>query len=197
MRKRAFILCVVTFLVLMSILFYVEFGPLASASTEHERTTQTSSALDAEANSSGNKIRRAIEKYYEIARTKDRAALRDYSFSLTTPDYRYSSERGVMNREEAFRVFDSTRVKFLSAGFEDLEVEVLGDVAIAKYVDNSIVRKGGEMARTPVRFTSVWVERDGEWRIIAEHSSVLTSATLPPFHPFVNNMAWKPISGRF
>lgn len=190
--KKALILCVVTFLVLMGVLFYAAFGvstptALASQSTPAEATKLNETATAAE-----TEIRGILERYYEIARTSDREALKRFSVEISAPEYRYSSELGVMDKAAANRHFDALDTKFVSAEFDNLTVQVHGgDTAIAKYRDVSIVRTNGILTSKPMQFTNVWVKQNGAWKIAAEHSSFAAPRELLPRNRFPDNLARK------
>ncbi|MCY7345796.1 MAG: nuclear transport factor 2 family protein [Pyrinomonadaceae bacterium] len=125
---------------------------LAAVTTEAAAETKTETTTAAE-----NEIRRILAQYYAIARTNDRAALKNFSREVSTPEYLYTSELGTMDKTTAFRLFDSMKIEFASADFDDLTVQIHGDTAIAKYRDFSKVRANGDFVRTPMRFTNVWV----------------------------------------
>ncbi len=196
--NKALILCVVTFLVLMGILLYVQFGlagPSAAATQSYQAMMRSADAPNAttETTATETEIRAVLKEYYTIARTNDREALKVFSRSISAPEYSYSSELGVMNKDETVRMVDSVGRTFLTTGYEDLHIiEPSADTAVVKYLDVSLVRSMGGMKRLKqTRFTSFWVKRDGKWLIVAEHSSVLTPAKLRPRHPLADNVAHK------
>lgn len=191
--RKAFYLCVVVFVLLMGILFYVEFAasnPAASAAKESDSTASAAFPTD---ESPQMEIEGILQRYYEIARTNDREALSNYSREITAPEYRYSSELGVKDKTEALRLLDSRGVKFLETELKDLTVQVHGDTAVAKYLDVSETKPIGKRTtmRQSTRFTNVWLKRDGQWRVAAEHSSVLAPPKLLPRHPLADNIAKK------
>lgn len=186
--KKTIITGGLIFLALMGILFYVEFG-LSTPPAQAAENAPAAVMPPAATTETESEIRAVLERYYAIARTNDRAALKEFSRSITAPEYRLSSELGKMNKADAFRLFDAMKVEFLSADFDDLTVQPLGDTAIAKYRDFSRVRVNGEIAQTPTLFTNVWVRRDGRWQIVAEHYSVLIPPKLLPPSPFAENLA--------
>lgn len=194
MKNKILILCVMIFLGLMGILAYVEFGlstPKVSAEQDLPAATDESTGTKEAGSTAENEIRGILDKYYEIARTNDREALIKYSREIVAPEYRYTSELGTMDKQETFRWLESINKEFVSAEFNDLQVQVFGDTAIAKYTDVSKVRISGEAMRTPVRFTNVWMKRDGNWCVVAEHSSALKPPKLLPRHPLADNVAQK------
>lgn len=136
-------------------------------------------------------IRAVLEKYYELARSNDRAALKKFSDRITAPEYRYSSETGVMDKATAMRYFERRDLEFVHADFDQLSVQVHGGAAIAKYRDISAVKTNGIARSKPSRFTNVWIKKDGAWRIVAEHSSVAAPIELLPRSRFADNLARK------
>lgn len=189
--RRDLVLCAAAFLVLMGILFHAEFGastPTASASPNAPQTAETTET----ANADETEIQRILEKYYEIARTGDRAALKDFSQKISAPEYLYSSELGVMDKQAAMRHFDALDLKFVAPAFENLTIQVHGaDAAIAKYRDVSTVKINGVLMSKPTQFTNVWVKQDGAWKIAAEHSSRTAPSELLPRNRFADNLARK------
>ena len=192
--KNDLVLCAAAFLVLMSVLFYAEFGvstPTASASpsilSEELAAEKTEAAAADE-----TEIRRILENYYEIARTGDRQALKDFSREIAAPEYLYSSELGVMDKQAAMRHFDALDMKFVAPAFENLTIQIHGaDAAIAKYRDTSTVKINGVLLTRPTQFTNIWVKQDGAWKIAAEHSSRAAPAELLPRNRFADNLARK------
>jgi hypothetical protein len=57
----------------------------------------------------------------------------------------------------------------------DLEIRLVGDLAI---VHGSYAISGGEgTAGTTLRFTAVWLARDGSWLALAHHTSAVAAGT--------------------
>lgn len=197
--KKALVLCVITFLVLMGILVYVEYGlsrtsasaswdqpmmlpPVTAAGAATERTIENARVE--------TEIQTILDEYYRIARTNNRQALENFTRKISAPEYRYSSELGVMDKRETLRYMDSLDRQILSSGYEDLQVRPHGNAAVVKYLDVSLVRSAWGMERLKqTRFTSFWVKRDGKWQIVAEHSSMLAPAKLAPRYPFGGKVA--------
>ena len=198
--KNFLILCAAILIITVGVLAYLKQGQpesaaLASsnlaASDNTPKSTDTE-AKQSEAATAESEIRGILQRYYEIARTNDRAALKNYSREISAPEYEYTSELGVMDKEETFRHLDSLKFEFVTTEFDGLTVQVHGETAIAKYRDLSEIRAGRETRKKQMRFTNVWVRRDGgRWQIVAEHSSVLLPAKLLPRHPLADKMARK------
>jgi len=180
---KLLILCAVILVIAVSILIYVVPGlPRIIAVAEMTETTDATTAK--------REIRGILEKYYEIARSNDHEALKKFSEEISASEYQYSSEIGVMDKTATFRFFDSLEVEFLSAEFDDLTIQIHGNTAIAKYRDVSQISSNGNFVKIPMRFTNVWLKRDGKWRIVAEHSSEITAPReLLPNPPLADNFA--------
>lgn len=176
MKERFLIITLIVFIFSAGILFFVNPGQTKVVAEDSEAA----------------EIRGILEKYYEIARTKDREAIKNFSREITAPEYLYSSEKGVLSKTETLQLFDSVKPDYLNAGFNDLTIQVHGNTAIAKYRDVSNPRQDGGAIVEPLRFTNVWVKRDGKWLIVAEHSSRETALReLIPKNRFLENLAAK------
>lgn len=198
MTDKGLILCAAMFLILMSILVYVEFGVNTSSASASQNTTEatiTEATASVEPNgaaSAEKEIRAIVEKYYEIAHTGDREALKNFAAEISAPEYLYSSELGTLDKTETLRLFDSERSEFWAAHFDDFEAQALDrDTVIAKYRELPQAQLSGERLKSPMRFTNVWTRRDGKWLVVAEHSSTIVSQKLLPRHPLADNLARK------
>jgi len=182
---KLLVLCTVILVISVGVLTYFKPGQLRIVTIAE--MTETTDAATAE-----REIHGILEEYYELARRNDHEALKKFSEEISAPEYQYSSEIGVMDKAATLRFFDSLEIEFLSAEFEDLTVQVHGNVAIAIYRDVSQISSNGDFMKTPMRFTNVWVKRDGKWRIVAEHSSeIAPPRELLPKHPLADNFAEK------
>jgi uncharacterized protein (TIGR02246 family) len=93
---------------------------------------------------------------------------------LLADKYVYTSEDGkVMNKAQSLA--DAKATKYTSADYENVQVTVTGDTAIAigggrfKGTDSS-----GKPMDSHVRFTDTWVKMpDGKWQCVATHSSTI------------------------
>lgn len=153
---------------------------------------QTTRTANAPATTAEQEIRQLLERYYEIARTNDRAALKEFSREISADGYRYSSELGVMDKAAAIRYFDALDLEFVAAEFDELTVQVHGETAaVAKYRDVSTVRTNGVLTKKPLQFTNFWVKENGAWKIAAEHSSFAAPRELLPRSRFADDVARK------
>jgi hypothetical protein len=185
-------LCGVFLLITVGVLSYVKPGQTkqaAPAAVNVQATTDASAKNETAAAEA--EISAILERYYEIARTGNREALKNFSLAISAPEYRYSSELGVMDKAAAIRYFDALDLKFVHAGFEELNVQVHGNAAIAKYLDVSTVKANSVITKKPMQFTNVWVKQNGAWKIVAEHSSFAAPRELLPRNRLADNLARK------
>ena len=190
--KKFLGLCGALLIITVGVLAYLDVGQRSA--TTLAPTTATAAppgAVTSEAAAVEREIRGLLEKYYETARTNDRAALTIYSREITAPEYTYSSESGVTDKEATLRLLDSLNVEYVTTAFKDLTVQVYGDAAIAKYLDISTVKANGIVTKKPMQFTNVWVKQNGAWKIVAEHSSYAAPRELLPRNRFADNPARK------
>jgi hypothetical protein len=86
-------LCGVFLLVTSGVLAYVKLDQTKQVSVAAINTKATTGATKSE-----TEIRAILERYYEIARANERGALKNFSREISAPEYRYSSDLGVMDR---------------------------------------------------------------------------------------------------
>jgi len=106
--------------------------------------------------------------------TGDRTAIEHIiaaDWTVTGPDGRVSTRADVLR--DAFE----TKVHRIAAiEIDDVQVRVFGDTAVV----TGRTHGRGEYANTPyevrIRFTDVFVRRDGRWQAVASHASLLTAA---------------------
>jgi ketosteroid isomerase-like protein len=105
----------------------------------------------------------------------DRAAIERIvasDWTVTGPDGRVST-RGDVLRE----VFDTKVHCITSLLIDDVRVRVFGDAAVV----TGRTHGRGEYGKVPydvvIRFTDVFVRREGRWQAVASHASLLTAPT--------------------
>jgi ketosteroid isomerase-like protein len=81
----------------------------------------------------------------------------------------------VSTRQEVLRdVFDTKVHRILALEIDDVRVRVFGETAVV----TGRTKGRGEYAGVPydvtIRFTDVFVRRDGRWEAVASHASLLT-----------------------
>lgn len=92
---------------------------------------------------------------------------------MTSPTLTYSHSNGAMDTKETFiRTLRTGQVVFHSLNHRDLKVRFLTpDVAILNGLSDFEVTSGGQDQHVPLRFTIVYVKKNGEWLFEAWHSS--------------------------
>ena len=60
----------------------------------------------------------------------------------------------------------SGEVDYLSIEPADMKARVYGDTAILNGTARVKVKTGGQESNIHLRFTTVWIERDGDWRMV-------------------------------
>ena len=103
----------------------------------------------------------------------DRAAIERIiapEWSLTGPDGQMST-RGDVLRD----VFETRTHRIIALTVDEVRVKVFGDAAVV----TGRTHGRGESAKTPydvvIRFTDMFVRRDGRWQAVASHASLLTT----------------------
>lgn len=77
--------------------------------------------------------------------------------------------RGDKARElELVATFDQ---QVLSAAQDDFRVAVYDDTAVVWFTLRLVGIRQGQEAELTLRYTDVWVRRDGEWRCVSTHST--------------------------
>ena len=58
---------------------------------------------------------------------------------------------------------------------DDFTVRVYGDAAVVRFTLNVLGMKQGQRSTLTLRFTDVWVIRDGRWQCVSTHSTRLSA----------------------
>ena len=80
--------------------------------------------------------------------------------------------RGDKARELALA--ESFNQRVLSATQDDFIVQVHGDAAVVWFTLRVVGVRRGERAELTLRYTDVWVMRDGRWQCVSSHSTRVT-----------------------
>ena len=67
----------------------------------------------------------------------------------------------------------SGRTRYQSLEPSDVQVRVYGTTGVVTGILRSVALVAGKESRTDMRFTNVWVERDGRWQMVAWQSTRL------------------------
>jgi uncharacterized protein (TIGR02246 family) len=97
-------------------------------------------------------------------------------FVVTNPANRFA------HRDQVVALVKSGFIAFTSYDRHVDYVHVYGDAAVAAGTE-TVAWAGTNPAAgktSELRFTSVWIERDGQWREVARHANVVSGAQLTP-----------------
>jgi uncharacterized protein (TIGR02246 family) len=133
-------------------------------------SAQTAAQGDVKA---GQEIMATIAAWATSVQERDTAAM-DKIFAddvvITTFEGR---TRGKAGELEAFR--PNQNVRTTSIKNEDVGMKIFGDVGVVTAVSKVTVESGGKEIAFAMRFTAVFVKRDGRWQIVA-----LQTTRVPP-----------------
>ncbi|HMF93996.1 MAG TPA: nuclear transport factor 2 family protein [Vicinamibacterales bacterium] len=113
---------------------------------------------------------RAIEKQWNEARVKADIATLD---RLLDRDWTVTHGDGTIDtKAEYLGDLRSGARKFFADVTEDhVDVRVYGDTAVASGTSDSKVEYKGRPSGGPLRFTRVYIKRDGRWLMIVTHAT--------------------------
>ena len=126
--------------------------------------------------SEGDQVRHLTDLQQELARAwvaGDRAAIERIiapEWTVTGPDGQISTRADVLRE-----VFETRTHRIISLTLDEVRVRVFGDAAVV----TGRTRGRGESGKTPydveIRFTDMFVRRDGRWQAVASHASMVTA----------------------
>src|SRR3954447_7821299 len=61
-----------------------------------------------------------------------------------------------------------------SFAYESMDIDVFGDTAVIHARYSQMASYDGVNLSNAFRLTDIWARRDGQWQVVARHSSVLT-----------------------
>jgi ketosteroid isomerase-like protein len=98
---------------------------------------------------------------------------RDFIDGLLADDWSVTDAAGrVLTKQQALdETFASPDRRIDSMAIDDLRVRVLGDVAIVTGRTTASGSYRGQTGTAVLRFTDVFVRRDGRWQCVASHGS--------------------------
>jgi len=96
-----------------------------------------------------------------------------YFRRLLAGEFRYTNASGAVFGRAGYLAFylESGRAKWRSQEWDELDVQVHGDVAIATCRLHDRATFDGQALDARFRTTQVFVRREGEWRYVAGHTS--------------------------
>ncbi len=109
------------------------------------------------------------QEYTKMIRNQDAAAIE----RILDDEYLYTNEDGkVKNKAEDLASYKNSDTKFELFEISDQKVRVIGNNAA---VETGTVRFKGTAKGKPFdgseRYTTTWVARNGQWKIVADHTS--------------------------
>ncbi len=118
----------------------------------------------------------------EILRELERAIATDGAADVferyTAPEYVFTSPAGrVMGRSEVLAGLRDRSVAFSSYRMDDIDIRQYGNVAVVLgRAQGDGVNPGGERFIGAYRFTSVWSQLDGLWKLLAWQATAVAPA---------------------
>jgi ketosteroid isomerase-like protein len=105
------------------------------------------------------------------AQTKGDVAALD---KLLASDLTYVHSSGVLDSKESFLgAIKSGKTQYKSIVPEEVSARSFGDVAVVNGKATIDVAAGGKDIHVVLRYTDVWVKRDGRWQMVSWHSTRL------------------------
>jgi len=91
---------------------------------------------------------------------------------LMAPDYSQIDDRGrVVGKEQVLASFRSGERAWEEAHSDEHDVRIYGDIAVVTGRWRARGTNAGQPFDYAARYVSVWVEHDGEWRMVSDHST--------------------------
>ena len=102
---------------------------------------------------------------------RDRAVIE----RLIAPDWSVTHVAGQrLTRADVFRdMFESAATQMQSTTVDDVEVRLFGDTAVVTGRTHALGTQSGAAFDVRLRFTDVFVRRDGRWQAVASHACLL------------------------
>lgn len=121
-------------------------------------------------------IRRLTEIQQELASAwiaRDRANIE----RLIAPDWAVTHVEGRrLSRAEVFRnMLESDSTRMTSSDVDEVEVRVFGDAAVVTGRTHARGTQWGTPFDVRLRFTDVFIRRDGGWQAVASHATLVGS----------------------
>ena len=95
--------------------------------------------------------------------------------SILTDDFRATYENGETgDRTKELQLVAEFNQQVESATQDDFMVRVYQETAVVSFTLHLVGIKQGQRAELDLRYTDVWVMRDGRWRCVSAHSTRVT-----------------------
>lgn len=102
---------------------------------------------------------------------------RDGIERLIAPDWAVTHVAGQrMTRDEVFRtMLESDATQMTASTADEIDVRVFGDAAVVTGRTHALGTQSGVPFDVRLRFTDVFVRRDGRWQAVASHATLIGS----------------------
>jgi len=98
--------------------------------------------------------------------------------SVLAPEWSVTQPDGtILTRSTVLGTFFDA-VQFDSNVIDDVTVVLFGDTAIVRGRTVASAKLNGAPVTARIRFTDVFIKRNGRWQVVASHASPLTAAAL-------------------
>jgi len=91
-------------------------------------------------------------------------------------EVKLTSTEGVDTKESWLKMVKSGEYKCSNPVTSELDVKTYGDFAVCTGIWKASEIFKGEKSEDPMRFTDIWMKRDGRWQVIASHVSLVKPA---------------------
>jgi Domain of unknown function (DUF4440) len=96
---------------------------------------------------------------------------------LLAPEWRVTRSDGrISTREEVLREFDTGANRLQGGKIDDILVRTFGDVAVVTGRTQARGEYAGQSYDVTLRFTDVFVRRNGQWQAVASHATRIASS---------------------
>ncbi len=87
-------------------------------------------------------------------------------------DFAYTNAGGeLMTKAQVLDGFGSGRIKLLTLGRDDIRLYVFGNTVVLNGISTATLEYKSKISKGPRRFTNVYVNQDGQWRLVAHSVS--------------------------
>jgi uncharacterized protein (TIGR02246 family) len=92
---------------------------------------------------------------------------------LMADDFIAIFDGSVFTKAQYFEFVISMKEEILSLAMDEWQVRVYGDAGVVMARSTTKTRLAGKETTTQVRFTDIWVKRDGHWKCVVAHNSTI------------------------
>jgi hypothetical protein len=110
----------------------------------------------------------AVDALHKAMMAADKPALD--KMLMAELSYGHSSGR-LENKAECIATFVGSKSGFSAIDIEGQTVSIVGKVALARYTFNGTRRKEGDKVK--LYTLTVWLEQQGQWKLLARHAAKL------------------------